>query len=109
MPDQDSYPYDAELAEIRDYDLLHRPVSGLVALLFAVWNWGIRDEWVTRRGTRLYLATGGWSGNEDIIKALQENLLFWSMCWYKSMRGGAFWFHLDDAPNKGRGFPEPAS
>ena len=41
-----------------------------------------------------YLATGGWSGNEDIIGALKKNYMFWSLCWYKSQRGGAFWFKI---------------
>ena len=109
MPDQDGYPTDVELAEIRDYDVLHNPVSGLVALLYATWHWGIHDDWVTARGKHLYLATGGWSGNESIIGALKQNRLFWSMCWHKSMTGGAYWFHLEDAPNKGRGFSERAS
>lgn len=34
------------------------------------------------------LCTGGWSGNEDIIRALQRNKIFWSSYWVLSTRGG---------------------
>jgi len=104
MPDHDGYPTDDELLAIREYDVIHQPVMGLVDLIGACWNWGIREGWLNKKRTRLYLATGGWSGNEEIIEALQDNLMFWSCCWYMSKSGGAFWFHLDKAPNRGRGF-----
>lgn len=34
------------------------------------------------------LITGGWSGNEDIIGAMRENYIFWSLWWERSERGG---------------------
>jgi len=44
---------------------------------------------------RIYMATGGWSGNEDIIQAMRENKSwFWMMSWHRSERGGAFWFRF---------------
>ncbi len=42
----------------------------------------------TRNGRTWTLHTGGWSGCEDILVALQKNFLFWSMCWVSSRRGG---------------------
>ena len=39
-------------------------------------------------------ATGGWSGNEEIIEALQENVMFWACCWCGSMKGGYHEWHV---------------
>ena len=38
------------------------------------------------------LITGGWSENEEIVMALQENYLFWGLCWQESVRGGRYEF-----------------
>lgn len=40
------------------------------------------------------IATGGWSGCEDIIGALKSNVMFWIMCWKLSKRGGYFEFEV---------------
>ena len=40
------------------------------------------------------MATGGWSGNESIISSLQDNIMFWSMYWESSHRGGLFIFRI---------------
>jgi hypothetical protein len=38
-------------------------------------------------GTRVVLVTGGWSGNESVIAAVQDTM-FHLMFWYSSTRGG---------------------
>lgn len=46
-----------------------------------------------REFIEVYLATGGWSGNEEMISALQHSF-FWFSYWEMSKRGGAFTFHV---------------
>lgn len=43
---------------------------------------------------RVEIATGGWSGVEDIISALMDNHIFWAICWQSSHRGGLSVFKL---------------
>ena len=38
------------------------------------------------------ISTGGWSGNEDIIANMQENIVWWMMHWQSSRRGGHYTF-----------------
>ena len=42
----------------------------------------------TAETTNVWLAApGGWTGNEDIIAALQENTAFWGECFIEAPRG----------------------
>jgi hypothetical protein len=50
-------------------------------------GWGWRQD-----GDIYYLSTGGWSGNEDIINALETNFMFYLMYWMRSSRGGHYIF-----------------
>jgi hypothetical protein len=47
-------------------------------------------------------ATGGWSGNEDIIEALDRNFLVLGMCWVLSARGGLHIYEVRKEPKRGR-------
>lgn len=63
-------------------------------------NYGSIKYSYNKRTTKekLYLATGGWSENEYMISAFQENI-FWTAYWIKSERGGAFYFERNAAPS----------
>ena len=49
---------------------------------------------VSEDGKTYTFRTGGWSGNEALISAMEMNIVFWSMCWYMSQRGGLYVFKL---------------
>ncbi len=53
--------------------------------------------WKGYEECNLYIATGGWSGNEAVIGAIQRNFLVWTQCWRISARGGAYWFCTHEA------------
>jgi hypothetical protein len=40
----------------------------------------------------LIISTGGWSGCEDMIAALIENIVWWHVYWAMSERGGRYTF-----------------
>lgn len=45
---------------------------------------------------RYYLSTAGWSGNEAIIRAMQQNEMMWHLNWVQSRRGGHYIFELKE-------------
>lgn len=94
--DDEGYPLPETLQCIEAWPLHGDGWADLRALLayvrehwhFAEWGWGQDGEWY-------YLSTGGWSGNEDIIAALQRHRLFWMLCFQSQRRGGHFTFTTD--------------
>ena len=83
------YPTTVELRKIARWS--HKDFRGLLEYVRSIWSYPDRFV-MTRRS--LYLSTGGWSGNESVIDALQRNGIFWGLCWKRSERGGHFWFDL---------------
>jgi hypothetical protein len=93
--DQDGYPTKETLEAITTWPIRsNSDIAELLAFVDAAWHYkpfAIRAEGEdTKR--YIYCATGGWSGNEEIIGALQQNHLFWAMCWLESQRGGGYKF-----------------
>lgn len=85
------YPSDETLKIIREWDVVKQGIMPLVHFVIESWHW---EEYAILKGKVFELHTGGWSGNEDIIKALNQNLMFWSICWMKSVRGGHYYFEV---------------
>lgn len=87
--DIDGYPSEEALEKIatwpaRNFDSLLEYVASL---------WAYPDFVTQAPEARTYtFATGGWSGNESLIGALERNLVFWGMCWLSSRRGGRYEF-----------------
>jgi len=99
MPDIDGYPMDAELKKINEWPISDN-YTEFFAFVKSCWHyadWGWREEDTTdelfdRPVHRYSISTGGWSGNEDIIQAMEGNQLVWAMTWVQSRRGGHFIF-----------------
>jgi hypothetical protein len=98
--DPDGYPDDVEIETIKSW-----PIADFKNLLDYVkvrWKYAdagyweeknVRDEYNPPKTNVMYeISTGGWSGNEDLIGALQDNTMFWLVCWYSSVRGGHYVF-----------------
>ena len=64
------YPSEADLERIRKWDY-HDPL-GLLEFIRPFWEHYGRMEITGKRVKRVYLATGGWSGNEDIVEGLKN-------------------------------------
>ena len=99
MLDPDGYPSSQDLQKIAtwplpvnlDWTLLMEFIRGLWRYpeYFYVLNNDPQLKHETWNEPPYYvLGTGGWSGHEEIIDALQQNSLFWGMCWWSSNAGG---------------------
>lgn len=103
LVDTDGYPTDAALDRVRDWK--GPPWQPLMEFVRELWwspEWGFhgpeenfdRLDPLDRPLIRYRLSTGGWSGNESLIAAMQANYVFWTLCWWSSRRGGHYVFHM---------------
>lgn len=109
--DKDGYPTEYALEKIRNWDV---SAPGMVndLLTFVADLWQYPEYWWTHVGEDpdgfggdtewewWHLNTAGWSGNEDLIAALQANHIFWACFWYQSNRGGKYQFRTPLLPNE---------
>lgn len=87
--DDDGYPTDEELERLEKWPF--DDIGGAFAFVKSLW-W-MPDFGVVEANGILYLATGGWSGNESVIEAMLRNVGI-STRWICSSRGGAHEFEL---------------
>jgi hypothetical protein len=94
--DDDGYPTDETLTLIRKFGSIGEATPNwalLLAFCTSIWRYPDYVE-ISEDGRRFVFATGGWSGNESIIEALQGNGFFWILCWFQSERGGRHVFEV---------------
>jgi hypothetical protein len=98
------YPTNEELERIKNWaftgDAIQRRKYLIEFMEFVkeLWHFG---DWGWKQKRRIYyISTGGWSGNESIITAMQQNWIFWVLCWVQSRRGGHYIFELPVLPKK---------
>ena len=82
------YPTDEELQRIREWPL--NDPTGWLEFCRSIW-WAADWGWPSLFGE---VSTGGWSGNEDIIAAMQDAHfgLLWGQVWTTTRRGGHYTF-----------------
>lgn len=98
MSDEYGYPTEEEIARIKGWKF---PADGtfeqFMDYVKSVGHYWPADTfgW-SHEGREYEVSTGGWSGNEEIIAAMQDNFLFWAMCWRQSRRGGHHTFTIPE-------------
>jgi hypothetical protein len=66
----------------------HDDLAGLMNFVSSHWWPHFLPQMNRIPGTGYRLATGGWSDNEVILQALQQNRMVWARYWRSSHRGG---------------------
>lgn len=105
MSDVVDYPTDEELGRLEHWPPYD--VAGALDFAASLWHWpdlaareltaGEASVVRAEPGERyLRLATGGWSGNEEIVAALKTNMILRSLSWRLSAAGG---LHIFQYPN----------
>lgn len=86
--DEDEYPSDYALDVVSHF---HGTPCQLVELIAHLWRWKdlvqVRAPW--RGEIEVSLVTGGWSGNESVIRAL-DGTVFGLRWWETTKRGGLY-------------------
>jgi len=94
------YPTEEELKKIEEWD--YKNIIDLAYFIQSIWWMGedlatiseIKEDEFGRKYRMLKLVTGGWSGNEDILVALQKNQMVNMLAWQSSFRGGLHIYHI---------------
>lgn len=93
--ESDGYPTEETL-----YIIKHWPQNDFLGMLDFIGDYFNRFGRIWRtQPARIELATGGWSGNEEIIVAVKANLIIWAIRWVSSNRGGHHTFELYEHEN----------
>ena len=102
----DEYPNDVEVKVVAEWKINNlADCTKLLEYVRILWKYADRGYWIVEKGNEehmLYtktvysISTGGWSGNETLIGALESNWAFWTLCWYSSCRGGHYVFEVRD-------------
>ena len=85
-----SYPTEEELEQVRTWDFHDvRYLFRFIELSEGMRHYGSFTRTTMPDGReRIRMATGGWSGNEDMLGALERNFIVHGSYWQLSARGG---------------------
>ena len=112
------YPTDAALKRIESWPYWDLP--GCLDFVASIWHWpdfGVSNDLrpeeahvvgAEARDKYLRLATGGWSGNEEIVAAMKTNYMLRAMCWRMTARGGLHVFQYPERSDVDGGQDKPS-
>ena len=91
-----NYPTKAQLNKIEKWDFAQKSIMSLIEYVMSLWKYAECGyfEIKGKKVIKVRMSTAGWSGNESIIGALQNNVIFWTFYWEKSVRGGHYFFKI---------------
>jgi hypothetical protein len=88
------YPSTRQLRAIRNWTGTFRELWAYVVALWHWPEWGVKED-SGAKSSWLELHTGGWSGNEDIIYALEHGKSNFFMFFHEKWeRGGHYYFEV---------------
>lgn len=100
--DEDGYPTDSAITMIESWPW-DNP-DGWFSKIRELWwapDWGWTTtveqevEWEKTKSYTVHsVSTGGWSGNEALIRAMESNDMLWHTTWWQSRRGGHYIFKV---------------
>ena len=93
--DDDGYPTKEALDKISNWEIRSFvECEQLLDFVRSLWTYShlFRCDDVEPIGKLYRISTGGWSGNESLIDAMQQNRAFWGLYWSQSRRGGHYIF-----------------
>ena len=108
--DEDGYPTRDALTVIELWP--HEDPIGWFTFINSLWHlksWGWDEEVIDLQVVEGYapmmgrpayicrynISTAGWSGNESIIRAMEENDSLWHFHWEQTRRGGHYIFEVE--------------
>lgn len=103
--DEDGYPTALACERIEAWH--HSDPYGWLRYIAGLWQhhfcaWSERqapsDMQPDRFVQQYHISTMGWSGNETLIRAMEQNAGLWDMAWVQSRRGGHYLFELELPP-----------
>ncbi len=93
--DEDGYPTDQMVDDLVKVGITsYRDCEQVLDHLQTMWRWPTYfTKGQMRKGRRIWhVSTGGWSGHEALLGALERNYMFWSLCAMQWRRGGHYTF-----------------
>jgi hypothetical protein len=87
--DSDGYPTDYAIEKIETWKIDGKLETYISLMDFIKSLWRYPDYILEDPENHVYtLITGGWSGNEQIVYAMKQNMLLNCFYWFSSERGG---------------------
>lgn len=91
------YPTDEELEAVKNWPYENRfELIDYLINIFWCPDWCITVK--GKRVKKVWISTGGWSGNEDIMEAFKLNFHIWAYCWKTHRTGGHYYFEFRPYP-----------